>query len=404
MRPLTASHLGLAAACAFWLRDDAPPPLPEEPSADRDHGTHVHAALACALLARPWIPPASLTEAAVERVRRVAGHALRWVDDQGYELHWPEVGYRVHPARGTARAASPRGPEGYTDVQPGEIPVTIDLVATAPGALPLVLELKTGRPHPAHAWQVRTGTLAVARSGGMSEVLAVLLYADEEGVRAVEEDLDAFALDDHEAELRTLLASLPSRSDPAPGPHCTSLYCPARHACPATSAALARVDPGDVPIPPGYEIRSDEEARAIHRALPLAEARIEGLRAALRGYVRASPLVLGEEGGEEVVYGWRSHVARRVRRLTGERTEAVARVLGARGQAALATEVSTTIGALEGAAGEVARDRKNAGEKVKIGKEVERLMGELAAAGVVDVGEHERCEVFRRRKKEESDG
>jgi hypothetical protein len=395
MRLLTASHLGLAAACAYWLRDDAPPPLPEEPSADRDHGTHVHAAVACALLAQPWIPPANLTDIAIDRVRREAGHAQRWVDEQGYELHWPEVGYRANPGRGTARVASGRGPKGYVDVQEGEIPVTVDLVATSPGAPALVLELKTGRPPPAHASEVRTAALAVARAGGMSEVTAVLLYADEEGARGEAEALDAFALADHEADLRALIAGLSARPDPTPGPHCIALYCSARHACPATSAALARVEP-TVPIPAGYEIADDDQARAIHRALPLAEARIEGLRAALRSYVRASPLTITEEGGEEVVYGWRSHASRRVRRLTGERTEAVARVLGARGQAALTTEVSTTVGALETAAGEMVRDRKNAGERVKIGKEVERLMGELAAAGVVDVSEHERCEVFRR--------
>lgn len=395
----TGSRLGLADLCGYPFSPVSPPRPEDAADTDRDHGTAVHAAVAAALAGQPWTPPAAMTDAAVERV---AGHALAWIDDAGFETTTPEVGYRLHPVTGAARVASGRGPSGYEDVRPGEIPLTVDIVATAPGVL-AVIELKTGRPHPeSHAWQVRTAALAVQSvgsrqiCGGSAGILAILLYASEDGAYAVEERLDVFDLAEHAARLRALVAGLPARTTPTPGPHCTALHCPVRTVCPATQAALVRA----VPAFPVAEIRTDDEARAVVAALPQAEAALDGWRAKLRAYVRARALPIevdldGDAVPGSPLYGWRSHVTRRVAKLTAERVQALRAALGPRAEAVLVPKLDPGVGEIEAAALAVARARKQAGEIDGIGKEAERILEALTAAGVLVVSEHERCETFR---------
>lgn len=399
---LTGSRIGLAAACAHWLSPSAPPVPPEGADRSRDHGTIVH--LGAASLDRSWTPPDSLTRAQAESARRCVAHVLDWYEERaaaGCSV-LTEVGYRYHVAGDSARAGSARGARGYEDVRPGEIPLTADAVIRwSRRDIPTVVEIKTGKRHREHAWQIRTAALAVAREAGKDAALAALLYVDEDGIFVAEERMDVFALDAHAAALRALVRGLLDREDPAPGLHCTALYCPIRTVCRASTAALARVAAGFPMLP---EITNDDEARAVLAAIPLAEAAVAGWKQRLRDYARPKAVRLRRAADDgtlvdsDEVYGWREHPDRRVRPITAERRQKMDKILGPDLAAvAVETTVETTVGSLEEACRAAARARKAAGEPVTIGAESERIMGELAGAGVLTVTQHERCEVFRLR-------
>jgi hypothetical protein len=155
-----------------------------------------------------------------------------------------------------------------------------------------------------------------------------------------------------------------------------------------------------VPAFPAAEIRTDDEARAVVATLPMAEAALDGWRAKLRAYVRARalPIDVDDDGNAlpgSPLYGWRSHTARRVAKLTAERVQAIRDALGAHAEAALEPKLDVGVGEIEAAALAVARVRKASGEIDAIGKEAERILESLTAAGVLVVSEHERCETFR---------
>lgn len=398
---LTGSRIGLAAACAHWLSPGAPPVPPEDADRSRDHGTIVHVGVAT--LDRSWTPPQSLTRAQAESARRCVGHVLDWYEERaaaGCSV-LPEAGYRYNVGSDSARTGSPRMSSGYDDVLPGEIPLTVDAVIQCGcGCEALTaVEVKTGRWHAEHVWQARTAALALAREAGKEAALAVILYVDEDGVFALKEELDVFALDAHAAALRGLVWGLRERSDPEPGPHCTALYCPIRTVCRASTAALARVAAAFPVLP---EIVNDDQARAVLAAIPLAEAAIAGWKQRLRDYARLKAVRLRRSADDgalvesDEVYGWREHPERRVRPITAERRQRMDEILGPDlAAAAVETTVEATVGSLEEACRAAARARKAAGEPVKIGAETERIMGALAAADVLTVTQHERCEVFR---------
>lgn len=139
----------------------------------------------------------------------------------------------------------------YSEAQPDEIPMTIDLIGMRQGVVPFFRDWKTGWTAEGYWPQIAVNALAfaywlqAAHPDVWAEHQAVeggILHVTGEGVDdsriRVFDRYDLAAIAD---DLRGDLAAVPSAA-PTPGPHCLDLHCPAFRMCPATSESVAAVE------------------------------------------------------------------------------------------------------------------------------------------------------------------
>lgn len=368
---LSASKLGLASLCGYPWTLEQGWPVDEEAAPEAAFGTAVHRGAELLGYGEP-VPPDvfdGLSASDAERARRCIDRIGEWLGDIPGAPYAVERGLRYNLHTGEARFAPRRDRVGYVDVRPGELPMTADLWFRRSNGVHVVADYKTGRPKPADKIQIDTLALAIARLTDAPEIETMLVYVDEQGVCPVRGWLDELDLAEHAARLERLVLALPSRRTPEPGEHCRRDHCPIIGECPAARAALAVVAPA---LPVG-EIASDEQAMQAYIGLPLAEAALEGVRRALIRRVSSHPLTLPD--GK--VYGLHEQTDRKPRAVTPAVEEAIDRVLGQHAAGVVKTERSFTIGDLERAASELARERKANGLVKKLGEEAERIVREL---------------------------
>jgi len=160
----------------------------------------------------------------------------------------PEVAYYYDPATNTAGRLDSWGHRDYSAAPEGAYACTLDLVSlpTEDPTEAMVLDWKTGELDPGDAAdnaQLRMGALCVALANPVVKSVTVILAWLRPGGPVVDEyeysadELLRFAsvLQGSHERMRLGL------TDPCPGPHCSSLWCPIRATCPATTAALAKL-------------------------------------------------------------------------------------------------------------------------------------------------------------------
>jgi len=177
--------------------------------------------------------------------------------------------------------------------------------------------------------QLRFVGLAAALERGVDVVCVELaLVEEDEGVEIVGEDLDALELGAVEGELLELVERLEAPPEPRPGPWCVQHFCPIRAVCPATLAALARVEENLERWPLTGEFTSAEHAaHSRHRIAvlrDLLDARAQEIEAFA---LHHGPLPV--EGRPGVLWGPREYDGRERIEATSEAIAIVEARLGA---------------------------------------------------------------------------
>jgi hypothetical protein len=165
--------------------------------------------------------------------------AVAWLQEQGYDNIQHEVAYSLSPD-GTVRRLLNTEHRDYGPLLEGEVPGTLDIVASKGGAY-TVIDWKTGNEveEPAVNWQLLAGASAVARIFSLSEVEVVVAYVRSDHVYAARDTVSQLTLDNFRLRLRERMSM---SGLPAPGQHCR--YCPAAAACPAQTSTLALLAAG----------------------------------------------------------------------------------------------------------------------------------------------------------------
>jgi hypothetical protein len=352
----TASRIGLAARCLWPWSPEAQPWPEEPPTAAMRFGRAVHEAAEQQLALGP--PPRledlaerhALTPGEARRLESVTGavvaylHALR---ADGWSIAAVEVSYALDLATGAARVIGDH--RDYKAARPGEVCGTVDIIARHEDGRLRVIDWKTGREarqtRAIDTPQMRTLGLAVARAHEVDEVLVELVHLDEDGFEADHAALDAFELAAVAADLRGTLAPLLAGEpvEPRPGAWCER--CPVRAACPATRAALARVDGDLAAWPIAAELESADQVRLVLHRLPVLRAALDALEDAARRYAATRGPVEVRPG---VVWGPVEHPGRESITATPEALAIVRARLGEHAEKAL--EVTITKASLERAA------------------------------------------------------
>ena len=145
-----------------------------------------------------------------------------------------------------------RGRE-YGHLERWEIACTVDAVIDHGDGTGAIVDWKTGRQRhlvPARDnRQVAFGSMCAAKAHGWTRVKGRLSLIDEDGsVRTAERDLDEYAIDGVEAEVRRIVEEIQLAPEPAPGLHCALLRCPYVTECRESTSALAEIA-GDTLVP-----------------------------------------------------------------------------------------------------------------------------------------------------------
>lgn len=235
MRRLTASRFGLSLRCSHFLQDHVPhDDSPQGPAAAE--GTELHALIEAAI--REQAIPATTSPA-------VAAKFAQWVAWSKAErrLGWqPEVAYAYDSQADAARVLEQSHHRDYSGARDGEVAMQLDVVSfgeDTDGTYAEVIDWKSGQRSEAAIHQVSLAALAVSRAHEVDRVRVRVVYVAEDGVTVDEAWLSSFDLDMVRGKLLQVLRA--PDVEPRPGQHCSSMWCPARHACPATVQALAEV-------------------------------------------------------------------------------------------------------------------------------------------------------------------
>lgn len=307
---LTASKVGLAMACGYWL--DPEVPLPPRTSTEASaEGDRVHK-----LVEEDDGDPLAEVDPAVLTARRyISAHVGRRPMEREAAYGWDGV-----------RADYLGRGRGVYETFPGLVVAgTVDLVAMMGRRHWRVTDWKNGEHGTMHATeQLRTLAALVldATGGDECEMHAVWLQGDGRPVDYG--TLSAMEGDAHLAEVRTL-----GPTEPRPGEHCSGMYCPLNGTCPAFVEAAALVPVSALtarrnPLVTG--VKTAEDAAVAVELLGLVEARVEAVKKELRSFV------LTEHDGRLVLPDGRAYGPVSVTRkggVDGEGAYALAEKLGA---------------------------------------------------------------------------
>jgi hypothetical protein len=231
--------------------------------------------------------------------------------------------------------------------------------------------------------QMRFAALCKARVDGLSSVEAVLWHIGPDGKPRPERAiLDAFALDEFEAELRSTIARVRRAEavvaegrtpDVRRGDWCR--YCGAMPSCPAVVSLVRAV--ALEPVRTAEEIRAlltPATARAAYQRLQEVKAAIAPVSAALAMYADEFPIDLGDG----YVYGG---METRREKVDGRKAREVLAAMFTPEVAISACKFTTSKSAIAKACGAVAKEAKANGEKVTGKALTEAALAEIAKAG-----------------------
>lgn len=383
----SASKAGLALACQFSFSSHAPR-VPWEPSSPAaEHGNAVHA-LGEAIVEGREVE----CSAEVEPYRAPLAEASESLRREGWRLS-AEVPIAYDPRARSARVLRKGGGHrAYSDVRASEMPGTADVVGGKPGRL-IIADFKTGRGAREHSAietvQMRVLAVAFAAAYKLDSAEVALIHVEPGDYRIDRCELFAWDLEESADQLAALMDVVDPV--PQPGAHCTSMWCPIRAVCPATIAAVERIN-GEAAraFPSGMlEVDDDDKAKAARVALKLYDERSEALRRSLHDYVRhRGPIDMGD--------GTRYGLTVQERERVSLDVDA-ARLLADHG-AADAIEYRTSKEAIK---------RALAARYPGRGKSTQRfrdLLEELRGRGSVSTSTFERFDTFKNDTKNEDEG
>lgn len=215
------------------------------------------------------------------------------IGDAPRDSVFTEQPFAYHAETGEARLLIKGEHRGYRDLLDGEFSGTADLVVIHHGHT-LVADFKTGagarRSSVADSWQMRTLGLAAFKSSrfGGYPVKVAHVHLEPGDYRIDATDLDDFAHDETAFQLRRIAREIKAgAAEPKPGHHCYDSWCKLRTCCPATKAALAKIDAQAAQLFPPDLLRVDspERAKAARTAVKLAEEATRALKENLKQYL-----------------------------------------------------------------------------------------------------------------------
>lgn len=324
----------------------------------------------------------------------------RWLEEW-YEYHghltWhTEVPVGLIPDQCDVR----KGPEGwdhrdYSWSTWSHINGTVDAWTLDPEGVLRIVDWKTGEAShvdlPSKSGQMLFLGLAFwrwLRTQGQAVAAVSLEYVKVndsrqwiESATVSTSDLLAF-----ESELIELVERIDASPEPEPGWWCSGLFCDYRGRCPATAGALDAVAAWPEQQPFKFVLdRKDftgpEHVRWQYLMLKAAAKRLEEAEEALKEQAREQAVDLGEGR----FYGEREATRETIQADAPGVLEVLRTHLGERADGCVETKVTCSKSSIEGAAGELAKERKAAGEKVtKVG--IERaVLADLHQIGAVKV-------------------
>lgn len=370
MRVPSASKLGLSMRCSYPWSPNAPAWPAYTSSEAAEHGNAVHALADSIVNGRQHD-----TTPEAEAYRKPIAHALERLSDlaraigQNDELEIKSeraIAWQAHT--GKSRYVTTPSHRAYPVANRGELMGTADLIIIAPGYA-MVADWKSGRgareEAAADSWQLKMLGLALARLLGLDSVDIALVHLEPHDFYIDRATLDIWDLDAAETSLEGLVDELERGiQEPVPGPHCRNSYCPVISTCPATRAAVTRVEEQmRTRLPMLAEIEDDEQARAWRVGLKLVDEYVKSAKARLNDYVSA-------RGAIELAPGLWYGVRKQTRdSIDLSKPGAVAAVLESVGPSAL--DYSTSKEAIERAA-KAAQEKRGDGAR-KAAELVERL-------------------------------
>lgn len=309
---LTASKLWLAQHCLYPWSGIEVPPGPDAPAARL--GTAFHEAAATVVTGGELRPLPLFTKYRLDEAQSATltemllGWQEWWERSHVRDAHFiAERPFAYNPVSEQARMLPGGEHRNYSDLRPGEIAGTADLVAILDlkGNLQRVGigDWKTGQQlHAARTEddpQMRFLALCAARAYEVEAVEADKYYVDADGAVTIDSHrFDAMTLGNIADEMTNLAARLGGPCEPQPGDHCR--YCPAAAICPATRSALDKVSP---PTPPDYPlvatssaIQSQEHAAWLLHRLRAVQSAAEAVEAALKQYADEHQGIKTESG------------------------------------------------------------------------------------------------------------
>jgi hypothetical protein len=262
---LTGSALPRARHCAWPYRLDVV--YPERPSGQAaEDGVETHTMLEHWLEGEPVPAMGPRPQTIFEQVKAYFGEPGR---------RRAEVAFAIDLETGAARVIGYRLGRQYGALKDSELALTVDWAGEGE-----VGDLKTGFAghvaHPRENLQLQAAAYALAKTQGLTAVIAKVLIAREDEtvpLFAKIDDFDAILAELREIHFRTQLPS------PAvAGEHCQ--FCPALGACPQTTH-LAVLEGGSA-VKWTTECLSTENDAAMVMHLPMLEKAVDAIKEALK--------------------------------------------------------------------------------------------------------------------------
>lgn len=231
---ISASKAGLVHACGYSFREGTP--CVDERGRSAINGDRFHKAIASYI--QTGVRPVE-TGRALKWLEDRLDHATAWVDERKGAGWKVEMAFAFDPRTGQARILGYDLGRKYKEagLLPHEIAGSADVVWMS-GETVVVVDHKTGRSISDSVWpQMRWLSVMAARALGAWAARAVIWHATDYGIIEYEQHYDDIELARIADGMRDDIAAVPD-SWPTPGPHCDSMYCSARAACPLYQISL----------------------------------------------------------------------------------------------------------------------------------------------------------------------
>lgn len=299
MSRVTMSGLPLLSVCQYSGRD-VKVAAGKRSTAEMALGTEVHK-----VIERELLGEGDILDVSDEAAPYVSAW-LEWWESEGRDEFGGkdirvEQAFAYDPFLDESRHLGRIEHRQYPPLHAGEIAGTADaIVVDEVGDSAVVIDWKTGEDFQrftadaADNVQLRGYALAVARAFNVSQVRVAVVRITPAGVKVTSDTLDDFDLDAAAADLRRMVAAIPT-AHPVPGTHCSR--CRIVSACPATVAATAAIAPPE----PTPLVVDESNAAALYERLKAVQAACDQVDAALRAYAEANgpvPLSNGKRWGK----------------------------------------------------------------------------------------------------------
>lgn len=338
----SASRIELAQHCAYAFNSGRP--WPKRPSTPAQR-FGIAFAEASEVRGRGEVPAIaeiaaaySLTESDERRLRIADERVVEVLAVDGAEWSTPEDPYALDLGSGRMRRLA-REERALDGEMYGRTDLTFYRHASR---VPLVVrDFKTGigarNKRPSQTPQLRFLAAAAAAVHGERSVRVELALVDEpDEIKIVGEDMDALELGAVEGEIAELVERLEAAPEPRPGPWCG--HCPLATECPATTAALARVEGDLEAYPLQGAITSAEHASHNRHRLKVLRELLDARENEIEDFARRSPLPV--EGKPGLYWGLVQHDGNERVDASPAALELLREELGAHAEIAIEKDVS----------------------------------------------------------------